>query len=236
MVHLQEEDLVEAYYDPERETLHKHLAVCAECRDRFEQLKQALDACAEYTIPERSASYGAEVWAQLAPHLPMAKPRRTWLHWWMLGPVFAGLLILAFLTGRFTQEPETGIPAKTRDRVLLMAISDHLERSQIVLTELSHAAPDDSAAISRERDRARDLVDENRLLRLSARRLCDTANAVLLDDLGRLLLDVANAPANSAPNVSQETLRAVQDRLEDNSLLFKVRITAADAKKKGQRL
>jgi hypothetical protein len=146
------------------------------------------------------------------------------------------LLILAFLAGRFTREPETGFSTKTRDRVLLMAISDHLERSQIVLTELSHATPDDSAAVSRERDRARELVDENRLLRLSARRLGDTANAVLLDDLGRVLLDIANAPANTTPAVSEETLRTIQDRLEDNGLLFKVRITAMDARRKGQRL
>jgi hypothetical protein len=236
MTHLQEEDLVEAYYDPEREALHKHLAVCAECRERFELLKQALDACAEYKIPERPPSYGADVWAQLAPRLPINKPRRTWIRWWMLGPVFAGLLIIAFLAGRFTREPETGASTKTRDRVLLMAISDHLERSQIVLTEISHAGPDDAETISRERDRARELVDENRLLRLSARRLGDTANAVLLDDLERVLLDIANAPANTPPAVSQETLRTIQDRLEDNSLLFKVRITAADTRKKGQRL
>ena len=227
---------MDIYYDPENQALQTHLAVCAQCREHFEQLKQELDVCNDYPIPVRPPSYGAEVWAQLAPQLATAKPRRRWLQWWVLGPVFASLLIIAFLAGRYTREPQTGFSAKTRDRVLLMAISDHLERSQIVLTELSHATPDDDATMSRERDHARNLVDENRLLRLSARRAGDTANTVLLDDLERVLLDIANSPVNTPPARSQEILRTIQDRLEDNDLLFKVRIKAVDTRKEGQRL
>jgi hypothetical protein len=43
----------------------------------------------------------------------------------------------------------------------------------------------------------------------------------LLDDLERILLSVANAPADLAP----EGLAALQKRIEDEGLRFKVRIT-----------
>jgi hypothetical protein len=236
MNHLLEEDLVDAYYDTHNEALHRHLAACAECSDRFEQLRQALDACSEYPVPPRTASYGAEVWARLAPRLPLAKPRPAWMRWWLLGPAFAVLLATAFLAGHFTRRAETGLSAKAQERVLLLAISDHLERSQIVLTDLDHADAGQTSAMDDQRGRARELLDENRLLRESARRAGDVADAALLEDLERVLLDVANAPANNQPARAQETLRAIQNRIENDGLLFKVRITADDAGKRGQKL
>ncbi len=41
------------------------------------------------------------------------------------------------------QQPDemARIPEKARERVLLLSLSEHLERSQIVLTELANASP-----------------------------------------------------------------------------------------------
>ena len=81
-------------------------------------------------------------------------------------------------------------------------------------------------------ERARDLLSENRLLRETAAHDGDLTHASLLDDLERVLLDVANSPAE----MSSEDLLALQQRMEHDSLLFKVRITSIDARHKGQKL
>lgn len=78
-----------------------------------------------------------------------------------------------------------------------------------------------------ERDRARELVGENRLLRQTATRTGDLSDAALLDELERTLLDIANGPAN---------LEMLQQRIENEGLLFKVRIIETNVRQKGQQL
>ncbi len=232
MNHLQEEQLMDAYYGEVDAKLREHLAECEECRSNFERFKESLDSIREYAVPERGDAYGGEVWARLLPHLPVRKPRRPWLQWWALGPALAGLVAVTFVAGMLTQQHrQLGFSAKARERVLLMAMSEHLERSQIVLTEVLNAAPA-SQDLSGERERARDLVNENRLLRETALHMGDAAYAAVLDDLERVLLDVANSPTD-LPSGEFETL---QRRIENEGLLFKVRITSTDARERGERL
>lgn len=231
MSHLDEEQFVQAYYGESDEMFCRHIEECAECRAAYKRLKELLDSVCDYPVPERNAAYGGEVWARLTPHLPLARPRPFWLRWWVLGPAFAALLTVAFWAGMLTQQKQTGISATARQRVLLMAISDHLERSQVVLTELVHADAQ-TADISYERERARDLLNENRLLRESATGLGDSIDATLLDELERVLLDVANSPSA----LPQHDLQAIQQRIESEGLLFKVRVTGMDAREKGQKL
>jgi hypothetical protein len=230
MTHLDEEQLVQAYYSEDNVT-RNHIEQCAECRAAFERLQELLDSISDYPVPERNSAYGAEVWARLTPHLPLARPRSPWLRWWVLGPAFAAVLAVAFWAGMLTEQRQTGFSAKARERVLLMAIGDHLERSQIILTELVHAQPG-STDLSYERERARDLVYENRLLRESATRAGDLRDAGLLDELERALVAIANSP----PAGSSDDLQEIQQRIESEGLLFKVRITGIDAREKGQKL
>lgn len=230
MMHLNEEQLVQAYYG-EDDVDRNHIAECPECRAAFERLQELLDSVSDYPVPERNSAYGAEVWARLTPHLPLARPRSPWFRWWVLGPAFATVLVLAFWAGMLTEQRQTGFSARARERVLLMAISDHLERSQVVLTELVHAQAG-SASLPYERERARDLVNENRLLRESALRAGDMRDAGLLDELERALLAIANSP----PTGPSDDLEEIQRRIESEGLLFKVRITGVDAREKGQKL
>ncbi len=79
----------------------------------------------------------------------------------------------------------------------------------------------DAADLAADRVRARDLVNEDRLMRqvLST----DWKNAgmlPLLDDVGRFVLEVANAP--DRPDAAQ--LGDLKRRIDAESLLFKVRI------------
>jgi hypothetical protein len=141
MKHLSEEELVEGYYGGLSESAALHLAECAECRALFERQSELLDAVREYPVPERGPGYGAEVWVRMLPRLP--RPKQSWWRMWALVPAVAALLALAFLAGRWTERTTavaglTGISEKARERVLLLSLSDHLERSQIVLAQLAH--------------------------------------------------------------------------------------------------
>ncbi len=232
MKHLEEEQLMDAYYGEANLKLRQHLAECEECRSTFERFKESLDSIRDYPVPERGDSYGREVWARVAPQLPVRKKRWPGFRWWVLGPALAGLVAVAFVAGMFTQQQrQVGFSAKARERVLLMAMSEHLERSQIVLTEVLNGAPT-SVDFANERERARDLVNENRLLREAAVHKGDAAYAAVLDDLERVLLDVANSPAD----LPRGDFEMLQRRIENEGLLFKVRITSTDARERGERL
>ena len=236
MNHLSEEELTQAYYgDEEPESrrhpeARRHLADCAECQAAFQHLKTMLDELLSESVPERGTAYGAEVWNRLLPRLPLEKPRRVWLRWWTAVPALAGLLAVAFLAGRFTQ-PKTGISPQARQRVLLITLGNHLDRSEILLAELVNAPPG-AADFGDERSSARDLLDENRLLRQTAGRTGDASHAAVLDELERALLDIANSPSE----ISASELESLQKRIENEGLLFKVRIISSNIHHKGRRL
>lgn len=233
MKHLSEEEITLAYYDELDPALRMHLDDCQECRAAFDELKRLLDSLRHIPVPERGPSYGGEVWTRLLPQLPAAKPHRVWLRWWTVAPAMATIAAAAFIAGILVQQRRapTGISAKARERVLLVAMGDHLDRSQIVLAELVNATPG-TAVLGDERDRARDLVVENRLLRQTATHAGDLSDAALLDELERTLLDIANGP----PNPSPADLEMLQQRIENEGLLFKVRIIETNVRQKGQQL
>jgi hypothetical protein len=233
MTHLDEEQLTLAYYGEADAESVRHLDECAECKLRHERIKTALDNFPDLPVPERSDAYGSDVWVRLLPQLPVKHRRRNWLNWWTLTPALASLVAIAFFAGMLAQRNRQtpAISAEARERVLLMAMSDHLERSQILLVELAHAVPGENE-LKAERALARSLVTENRLLRETARSAGDESRAALLDDLERVLVAVANGPARE----SAEDLDALKARIQSNDLLFKVRVMSANTLQEGRKL
>lgn len=231
MSHLQEHELLDAYYGELPGLRQAHLAECPDCRTALEQLRDLLDGVRDMPVPERDEGYGRKVWARLQPRL--ARPPRTnWRSWRLLGPAFAVLLLFAFVGGMLTQrQRQAGISPQDRERIFLLAMSDHLERSQIALTQLLNGTPE-TTDLTLERARARDLLDENRLLRETASRNGDPAHAALLDDLERVLLDVAN----SGSKHSSRDLDELRRRVDNEGLLFKIRIASANTREKEQKL
>jgi hypothetical protein len=74
--------------------------------------------------------------------------------------------------------------------------------------------------ISAEQERAQDLVSESRLYRQTALRTGDTAVADVLDDLDRVLLEIAHAPSRMTPGDLEE----LRQRLKAEGILFKIRV------------
>jgi hypothetical protein len=116
-----------------------------------------------------------------------------------------------------------------RERVLLVAVGDHLDRSQMVLAELSNA-PDGKGKIdiSSEQQIAQDLIDDNRLYRQTARSTGDTAVASVLDDLERVLVEVANSPSEVTP----EQFDQLRQEIRDRGLVFKVRVIGSQVQQR----
>jgi len=235
MKHLEEEELI-LYHYRDCEGVHeaeKHLAECAECRARLRELESDLELVKAPETPARGESYGAQVWDGIRAHLPQKEVKARWWQWPRLATAgaFAVLLVGAFLLGRFyqgnggrpvstTATNTAASPEKVREKVLLIAVGDHLDRSQMLLVELSHAEGKGEVDISQEQKTAADLADANRLYRTTALEAGDTTMAAALDDLERVLVEIGHEP----PKISEARLREIQDRIQAQGILFKVRV------------
>lgn len=228
MNHLSEEDLTLHYYGEEGDApeAEQHLTECSECRRLYASLQSALDAVDGAPVPARDADYGVRVWRRMEDRLEARPKLWSWScpwRWAAAGVAFAGLLAAAFLAGRFLPgrpAPTAAMDSQVRERVLLVAVGDYLERSQMVLIELSNANASGGLDISAEQARAEDLVSETRLYRQTAARTGDGAVAGLLDELERVLVDVTHQPAHLSP----EALAALRERLQSAGILFKMRV------------
>jgi hypothetical protein len=163
------------------------------------------------------------VWLRLRPRLEVARRERA-LRRAVLAPLAAAAaIVLAFLAGRHWPAPGAApqaAEAEVRERVLLVAVGEHLERSQMLLVELANAPAGRSFDIGLEQERAQELVGANRLYRQAAVRAGEPAMASVLEELERLFLEVAHAPEHLRP----EQIAKLQRRIEARGLLFKVRV------------
>jgi hypothetical protein len=235
-MHLSDDDLVLHHYG-ERDA-SGHLGACAACRSRLAALQEvlaAVDAAPEPVLPE---GFERTVWARLEPALPA---RNGWRGWFQFSParlaLAASVLLLvtaSFYAGRVTQ-PSPAAPAAVanaglRDRILLMDLNEHLDRSQTMLVELVAAGDPGDIDMGFERSRAEDLVAANRLYRQTAAATGDHAVQDLLDDLERLLVDLAAAP----DALSETDIETVRTRIESEGLLFKVRVLSTAIRERQQ--
>jgi hypothetical protein len=237
MNHLSDEDLsVLAPGESPVAATSAHLAECAECRSRRRELEQVLllVSSAE-AVPNRGDSYGRDVWARISGRLDEPQASR-WPAFLAPGRLaFAGILALVlvatFLAGRFWQVPQAApLSAGVRERILVVALGEHLERSQAVLIELVNAPAGADVDVTSEQTRANDLLAANRLYRQTASRNGDAAVSTVLEELERLLLEVAHGPSRLTP----ADLASLRQRIEQKGVLFKVRVIGANLRERGE--
>ena len=233
--HLREEDLILHHYgeSPDAATDAAHLLECTECRANYEGLQTTLAAVSSSEVPERPAEYGRRVWWRLRPKLH-ERPRVALARRLAPFTAIAASLVMAFLLGRVSRERELRIAQPinepARERILLVAVGEHLERSQMVLVELQHAGGDDSVDISAERQWAEELVPANRLYRQAALRAGEPGVASVLDELERVLVEIAMSPDRlGAPGLEQ-----IKQRIEAQGILFKVRVIGSQVREREQ--
>jgi hypothetical protein len=231
MNHLTEEQIVlHCYGDAESgENIERHLAACSECRAEFEKVKALLREIPATAVPELPAYLEQKLWLNLRDHL-IEEKSPAWRGFFAPQKLAAAaavivLVLAAFVAGRFWPRPDHGVnPPQVAQanpgRVVLLAVGDHLERSQMLLIEIMNSDAKDKTAIAGEQELARNLLDDNRLYRQSAQRSGDPEVAHLLDELERVLVEVANAP----PDVSAANVREIRGRIQSQDLLFKIHV------------
>lgn len=246
MQHLTEEQLVlHHYHDGDGAAeVEKHLATCADCRAQSDTLRRVLALVDTMPIPERGERYGEEVWTRL--RWKLGSERRRFRNW-QIGFAAAAVLAIAFVSGILWHQrtssvggPALGPTALTStghmvsapveqpkpNQILLVVVSDHLDQSERMLMEVANADAKRSFDMSGQSKRAEDLVASNRIYRLTAQQRGETRIASLLSDLEPVLLELAHADQSLTP----EKLAALQKRIDDKGLLFKVRVVSAQTK------
>jgi hypothetical protein len=242
--HLNEDQLILYYYgeSDDVEADRRHLNACTTCRVELEALEHTLSEVVADPVPERPADYGRRVWQRLESELEPGS-RWSWLDMFKSrqlawAAAAATLLAAVFFAGRLStrwdEGPEPPSTAQVRESILLVALGEHLESSQILLMELANrpggtAGPDDGIIdISYERRAAEDLVDQNRLYRLTADREGEAALVPVLEELERMLIDIAHSP-DTLDSAEFEDLR---DRIEAQGVLFKVQVLSTNVKER----
>lgn len=236
MTHLTEEELILHYYgeeEGERDSLavEQHLDDCESCRAFYGSLQRVFNVVDALPSPEQGPEFENRMWSRIRPHI-RGRRRLSWLAWpapwrWAAAATAcAGLMVLAFLAGR-AYPPRQAAPQmaaksdpQAGERVLLVAVGDYLERSQMVLIELSNASPQHPLDISSEQERAADLVSESRLYRQTAAHTGNLEVTGILDELDQVLLEITHSPSQ----LSADEVEQLRQRLEAQGILFKVRV------------
>src|SRR5436309_16105340 len=151
MRHMREEELI-AYREgvaERRAVIADHLSACEKCRAEMERIEAVLAALDTLPGPEPGADYGRQVWKEIAPRLA-EQPGRWWRAWFEPRGIGAAggmvaLIVAAFVAGRITKHGGIGDnvvnKGQVRERVLVVAVGEHVGDSEQMLFELSKGGP-----------------------------------------------------------------------------------------------
>ena len=233
MKHLTEDELIERYYgeDLDLPDRSRHLEMCRECGRAYAALKADLDEIAPLEAPYRDEAYSKQVWRSLAPYLaayPDRRPARWRFNVWLSVSAFAACSLLvaaAFFAGRAWEHrrpnvPVAKAPAPPAQRVVILVLSDHLDRTERLLVELKHADADDVEIIPPLRDQASNLLAANRQFREDAEKSGDPALSAALDRLQNLLTELTSQPGG----LNAAALTRLRHEMDTDGLLFEVRV------------
>ena len=239
MKHLSEDELIELYYGEGTSAANTHLHTCQECSAQYAEFKRSLDAVRPAAVPHRSAQYGERVWQSLESQLiPYQKTTSSWSRWthWRAAVLAVGcamLLAAVFLGGRYwerntTKKADLAQNPQATQRVVLVVLGDHLDRTERLLVGLEHADSPDVVESAQLQSEARELLASNRLYRVTASNAGDPAMAGALDRLEGVLAEIANDPS-----LTPADLERVRKDMNTKGILFEIRVLRARSSDQG---
>jgi hypothetical protein len=217
-----------------------HLAECEACAGALRELRDLLALVPAAEPPALRPARAAELWSRARgprdvpvdfkrrPSAGSKVARMLPQHLAAWGALAASL-IFAFWMGR--QLPSDAPAPVARERVLLVAVGQHLERTRMVLVELSNTPGRGPARIASEQQWAASLLAENRLYRLAAHSSGDSGVVGVLEELERVLAEVANGP----DVLSARQLEDLRTRIEARGLIFKVKVVEGQVRARTRR-
>jgi hypothetical protein len=225
-----EQDLISYYYGDAEDpaAVERILASDPAARQLFAELSALLEQVQPSEPPERGDDYPRRVWQRVQWRMEPQLRFRWWefLTLRQVAPavLLAAFIIGAFLVGRYAGGPgpaiEAGISERARQQILMVAVADHLERSQLMLAELLNAPTQDSVDMSTERRRVGDLLTDTRLYRTSAADSGNVLIADVLDELERVLIELRHSPEQMSPR----DIERLRQSLDEQGTLFKIRV------------
>jgi hypothetical protein len=238
-----------------------HLETCEACRALDREMRAVLALVDTAPTVEAPPGFGREMWARVEPHISerVAQSRSSWAivsafatatarlgpvrHWALAGGM-AALLVASFTLGRVWERPphrdepapqaSGPVPGATdamTERLLRAEMEDHLERSQRVLVDVANNDDSGDVSLASDRTRAADLVAAGRLYRRAADRVGDVEMRDLLEDVERVLVDVANGSSEPA----SKELNDVRTRIGEQDLLFRLRVAGSEIRERQRR-
>jgi hypothetical protein len=233
MNHLSAHELIELYYAEGTSAADAHLNACRECSAQYSKVKRSLDSIGSTAVPQRSPEYGDRVWETLKPQLiPYEKKTLGWRGWtyWKTAAMLASCAILltaVFLGGRYweritTKKPNVVSTPQAAQRVILVVLTDHLDRTERLLVQLEHAGLKDRTDSAQLQSEAQELLASNRLYRVTASNAGDPELAGALDRLEGVLAEIANDPKLSTADIER-----VRKDMNTKGILFEIRVLRA---------
>jgi len=236
--HPTEDELVLLFYGDatpdDEQRLSAHVETCADCRPVWQEIRSSLAAVDAAGIPEPPADFERVMWAKVQREIGDIQPATRWWapRFWLPAASLAAVVIAVVIGTQMMPGADVPTPgtnetsASTQpERALLVAMDEHLERSELLLVELMNA---DQPGF--EPAAADDLLLSSRLYRQTAAHTGHTELASMLEDLERVLVEIARGPRE----LKQNDLDALRTRITDDDLLFKVRVVTDEVRKRQQ--
>jgi hypothetical protein len=240
-MHPSEDELVLLFYGDttkdDEARLTAHLDTCVTCQPVWQEITATLNAVDAAAVPEPPADFERVMWARVQRALEgTAAPQPRWWapRYWMPAAALAAVFVAMFMIGRFWPVASVLTPQVTAgagsqpERALLVAMDDHLERSELLLVEVMNAPETDAVRAGFERETADDLLSSSRLYRQTATQTGNVQLAAMLEDLERVLVEIARAPRE----LKREDLDALRTRIEQDDLIFKVRVVTDEIRER----
>lgn len=234
-----DEQLILHYYgESERPEEIEAALESAEVAARWRRLCEVLDAVPrDGAVPERRSEYGAELWRGVRERLGevpagggrmLRFPGLTAGSWrWAAAAGVVALMGLSFWIGGLWRQVSLGGPLVEGEppRVLLLAVSEHLDRTEMLLAELINRDAGEGD-IEVEREWAEELTTASRFYRQAAERSGESEVAWVLSELEPILAELAHSPEE----LSQGELADLRSQLERGDMLFKIRVVGSRLK------
>jgi hypothetical protein len=237
--------MVDALYNDLHETgqnvFLEHLKTCPGCSAEYEKLISLKGVMNKRQRHKMSEDFWDNYYLRLEEKLEtMEKKKRpsiktAWWRWWVLYPAGAlAILLVAIAFGLFLSLPggrNIVDTAVSSIRQLSPAVAQHFENLQPLLIDYSNYSPGESETAPEEtvlveKSTVQKLLLENRMLKQVVAKNNNISAKQLMDELELILLEISNSNGDR-----EVTLRAVQQLIKDDDILFKIKVLAKKDKK-----
>jgi len=229
--------MTNAYYGElpveKKNELDKHLSICSNCRQEWENMNQTLDIIEKQTLKDPGKVFWDTYWDILADKIntapPIRKPEKNSFEsrflfpGWIAQTVGAlGLIIVGIFIGRMA------LPGFDKHHLQIEALqlrtSQYLERSKLIMLGFANfdAASQDIAALNLpvQREKSEFLVRDAVKLKKDLHKNSQDRLYQLVTDLEVILLQIANIENNQGITA----VEIVKNGVETRSILFKINL------------